>query len=367
MRGRSMSTLFQGRSRENVASPKAAVAGTSPRNATSPNSAAKREAQAVAMVLDLVQLQHKGRSSFKLRSKAQVEALKHFTVAPVREIYADAAPPGAPRERRGRAPEDNLAEQRHVTSVFVMVRGLDDALERGDLERVQECFATINLCVKDRGGMLRQFIVDDKGVVAIAFFGVRGHSFEDNEWRAVRFTLSVVRALRRWGLQCNCGVTVGEGFCGLVGAPRRCEYAVMGPSVNLSARLMAAAAKAGEHPVYVDERVERRTRETSQQRLCGFHPLEPIQAKGFAAPVKVFGLTEMVEARAPSADRRGRGGAFEIAARSLSAVYGDGSLGRRAARAVVDPVRNVLRPRPEARPAARLDRTSTTPRRLVSA
>ena len=67
------------------------------------------------------------------------------------------------------------------------------------------------------------------GVVAIAFFGVRGHSFEDNEYRAAHVALAIVSALKRYDLRAKCGVTVGVGFCGLVGAPNRCEYAVMGP------------------------------------------------------------------------------------------------------------------------------------------
>ncbi|KAH8046809.1 cGMP-dependent protein kinase [Aureococcus anophagefferens] len=161
----------------------------------------------------------------------------------------------------------------------------------GELDKVQDCFMTVQLCVRDRGGMLRQFIVDDKGVVAIAFFGVRGSSFEDNEYRAVRFTLAVVRALKRLDVDAYCGITVGKGFCGLVGAPNRCEYAVMGPTVNLAARLMAAASKKQSEPIFVDERVSRAARQSQSTRHV-FTAMEPIKAKGFAEPVKVFALAE---------------------------------------------------------------------------
>ena len=57
--------------------------------------------------------------------------------------------------------------------------------------------------------------------MAIAFFGVRGHSFEDNEYRAAHVALAIVSALKRYDLRAKCGVTVGVGFCGLVGAPNR--------------------------------------------------------------------------------------------------------------------------------------------------
>ena len=66
-----------------------------------------------------------------------------------------------------------------------------------------------------------------------------------------------MRALKRGGLAAFCGAAVGTGYCGLVGAPNRCEYAVMGPTVNLAARLMCAAeASAGE----AAQREEGRTR-----------------------------------------------------------------------------------------------------------
>ncbi len=41
------------------------------------------------------------------------------------------------------------------------------------------------------------------------------------------------------------GITSGKTFCGLVGSTKRHEYAVMGPSTNLSARLMCKAPPNG--------------------------------------------------------------------------------------------------------------------------
>ncbi|CAN0426081.1 unnamed protein product, partial [Ectocarpus sp. 8 AP-2014] len=42
-------------------------------------------------------------------------------------------------------------------------------------------------------------------------------------------------------LGASIGITTGQVYCGFVGASKRCEYAMMGCSVNLSARLMASA------------------------------------------------------------------------------------------------------------------------------
>ena len=74
----------------------------------------------------------------------------------------------------------------------------------------------------------------DTGVVAIAFFGVRGHSFEDNEYRAAHVALAIVSALKRYDLRAKCGVTVGVGFCGLVGAPNRSVPASRATPVRLT-------------------------------------------------------------------------------------------------------------------------------------
>ena len=43
------------------------------------------------------------------------------------------------------------------------------------------------------------------------------------------------------GMRCSIGVTTGDAYCGSVGNESRCEYAIVGDCVNLSARLMANA------------------------------------------------------------------------------------------------------------------------------
>ena len=62
-----------------------------------------------------------------------------------------------------------------------------------------------------------------------------------------------------------------------------------GPSVNLAARLMCAAAKS-DKDVYVESGIERATSVSPQARLCVFNACEPIKAKGFSEMVKVFSL-----------------------------------------------------------------------------
>jgi hypothetical protein len=76
------------------------------------------------------------------------------------------------------------------------------------------------------------------------------------------------------------GATFGAAYCGVVGGIRRHEFAVLGPSVNLSARLMCYAQNPG---ILVDSRVRlKATKDYS------FNALMPVKAKGYADPVPIF-------------------------------------------------------------------------------
>jgi class 3 adenylate cyclase len=89
----------------------------------------------------------------------------------------------------------------------------------------------------------------------------------------------------------------------------------MGPSVNLAARLMCAAAKS-DKDVYVESGIERATSVSPQARLCVFNACEPIKAKGFSEMVKVrdLGVPLCRDAFTPSmrlvAMREGAGWSF---------------------------------------------------------
>lgn len=48
------------------------------------------------------------------------------------------------------------------------------------------------------------------------------------------------------GVENRIGITIGKVYCGIVGSKTRHEYAAIGPSVNLAARLMASPVNPGE-------------------------------------------------------------------------------------------------------------------------
>jgi class 3 adenylate cyclase len=94
-------------------------------------------------------------------------------------------------------------------------------------------------------GMRRQFLVDDKGTTLIIVFGVPPFSHENDEYRSVKTAMELRNAFATRNVQASIGVATGNVFVGTVGSPYRKEHAVVGDTVNLSARLAARAGDGG--------------------------------------------------------------------------------------------------------------------------
>ena len=83
--------------------------------------------------------------------------------------------------------------------------------------------------------------MDDKGCVAIAFWGVPMFTSSNDSSRGLYFSLSMISMVKAIGHQVSVGVTSGEVYCGLVGSAIRQDYVCIGDKVNLAARLMGQA------------------------------------------------------------------------------------------------------------------------------
>jgi hypothetical protein len=83
-----------------------------------------------------------------------------------------------------------------------------------------------------------------------------------------------------YGLDSKIGATYGTAYCGIVGGLKRHEYAVLGKSVNLSARLMLSEANPG---ILVDDDVRTKTDDSFI-----FRPLPAVYAKGYEYLVPIF-------------------------------------------------------------------------------
>jgi class 3 adenylate cyclase len=66
-------------------------------------------------------------------------------------------------------------------------------------------------------------MIDDKGSVLIAGFGLPPFSHEDDANRAVETALEIHARLSELNTACSIGVTTGRAFCGDVGTSQRRE------------------------------------------------------------------------------------------------------------------------------------------------
>jgi len=166
-----------------------------------------------------------------------------------------------------------LNELRPVAIVFVGLHDFDDICCQDStlLELLNEAFKTLSRITHACNGAVRDMLFDDKGCVFISVFGA--HSYEVNPCFdatvcAMRMESALKELLKRFSL----GVSYGECFCGEVGPSIRSDYVVMGPEVNLAARLMK---KATNRSTLVSKRIF-----THSTSYIHFEKSEEIQVKG---------------------------------------------------------------------------------------
>ena len=177
---------------------------------------------------------------------------------------------------------DYLAELREVTTMFMSWDSYDEVKHK-DLLSLQEHFTTAQEVLATSGGFIRQFLIDDKGCVLIACWGVPTASHPDNTRRALCAGAIIGYKLDELGMKTSVGITTGNVFCGCVGSHVRREYAVIGDVVNLSARLMSKAkcrllldeATYISLPLFLKNHVEK---------------LEPMIVKGRDRPIAAYCL-----------------------------------------------------------------------------
>ena len=171
-----------------------------------------------------------------------------------------------------------LSELRRVTVLFIGLPPIKDFTQEA-LKQIQSCTQTIQSLLFQYEGTLRNVMMDDKGLLAIAAFGLPPISHEDDTVRGVQAAQAIQARLRILGFEAKIGVTTGRVYCGTVGSEWRREYTVLGDVVNLSARLMQAAT----NEILCDETTYHEAAKSLQ-----FESLEPIRVKGKAQPIKIY-------------------------------------------------------------------------------
>ena len=170
-------------------------------------------------------------------------------------------------------------ERRIVSVLFVDLVGFTARSEALDPEDVRDFLTPYHERVREElerfGGSVEKFVGD-------AVMGVFGAptAYGDDPERAVRAALAVRDWAGEEGLEIRVAVNTGEAIVSLDASPGHGEAMVAGDVVNTAARLQAAAPIGG---VLVGEETYASTRNSIEYR-----PAQPIDAKGKAAPVRVW-------------------------------------------------------------------------------
>ena len=190
---------------------------------------------------------------------------------------------------------DPSPERKVVTALFSDLVGytaMSERLEPTVLARIMNgYFQRMSDAIHDHRGHVSTFVGD--GV--LAYFGALQH----NPWQcddAVRAALAMRAALRDYNkeladeglppLGVGIGIHRGPGLAGLVGSRERMEYAFVGRTVNLAARVQALT-RVHQVDILVTEAV----REHLDPRFV-LALMPPEQVKGIDEPVVTYAVRE---------------------------------------------------------------------------
>ncbi|XP_038056299.1 adenylate cyclase type 10-like isoform X2 [Patiria miniata] len=172
-------------------------------------------------------------------------------------------------------PMEYLCEMRDVTVVFINL-SLDHGHDHG--RSLQGVYDKISTSVVQFQGVINKIFEFDKGTSFLVLFGLPGFKHEDEVGHALQCSSQITTTVNDMieVRQVSVGVTTGKVFCGVVGHPERHEYTVIGPKVNMAARLMM------NYPGKLSCDEETRTR--SYLEAAHFHDLPEIKLKGMDNP-----------------------------------------------------------------------------------
>ncbi|CAM9108718.1 unnamed protein product, partial [Ectocarpus sp. 8 AP-2014] len=175
-----------------------------------------------------------------------------------------------------------MAEMRTVTTLFVKLDSYSPEKHK-NLLSLQIHLTTIQKILAEHEGFLRQFLVDDKGCVLIACWGVPGRSYPDNGNRCLAAAVEIHASLQVRDMKTSMGITTGHALCGRMGGKIRSEYAMVGDVINLAARLMGKA----KGRIVCDE-VTHDLVCYNETMVALFKRLDPMMLKGKEHPIAPF-------------------------------------------------------------------------------
>ncbi|KAL7753070.1 hypothetical protein RI367_001522 [Sorochytrium milnesiophthora] len=159
-------------------------------------------------------------------------------------------------------------------------------------EAVRKCQAaltSVQTVLKKHEGILRQFHVDDKGAVILAFFGLPPLAHKNDAKLGVQAGLELCEELSKHFDLFSIGITTGVVSIGGVGNSLRTEYALMAESINTAARLMSL--KEATNSAICDERTHSLSANEFEYEELGQKVI-----KGKPLPISIFRPVKAKEA-----------------------------------------------------------------------
>ena len=178
-----------------------------------------------------------------------------------------------------------------ATVLFSDVRGFTTLSEQlgphRTVEMLNEYFELMVDRISEQGGMLDKFIGD--AIMAVFGLPLAG---EDDEDRALRASIAMIRSLREWNgdrerrgdpaVDMGIGLNTDSVVAGNIGSPRRMDYTLIGDGVNLASRLEGACKQYSARILLS---------ELTRERLKGVYRLREVDrviVKGKTQPVSVY-------------------------------------------------------------------------------
>jgi adenylate cyclase len=178
-----------------------------------------------------------------------------------------------------------------ATVLFSDVRSFTTIAEQlgphGTVAMLNDYFERMVDCISAQAGMLDKFIGD----AIMAVFGLP-IAAEDDEDRALRAAIAMIRSLREWNrereqrsdplIDMGVGINTDSVVAGNIGSPKRMDYTIIGDGVNLAARLESACKQYGARILLS---------ELTQAKLKGVYRLREVDkviVKGKTKPAAVF-------------------------------------------------------------------------------
>ncbi|MFI3157562.1 MAG: GAF domain-containing protein [Methylococcaceae bacterium] len=181
------------------------------------------------------------------------------------------------------------------TTLFSDVRGFTTLTEQlgaqGTVSLLNEYFTIMVDCIQREQGMLDKFIGD----AIMAVFGIPV-THNDDEDRAVRTAIAMIRELQAWNikraeegkmpLDIGIGLNTDTVVSGNIGSQKRMDFTIIGDGVNLAARLESACKQYGTH-ILISEFTYAKLKDTYRNREIDY-----VVVKGKTEPVAIYEILD---------------------------------------------------------------------------